>query len=66
MCVQDFCLHKLGSLESRVRLYRFEEVRAKNAEGECWLILDGALIRACGIIACPEPEEAKGQLCVIV
>ena len=32
---------KLGQLESRLRVYRLDEVLKRNAAGECWLILDG-------------------------
>ena len=33
---------KLGLLELRLRVYSLAEVSQRNAEGGCWLILDGA------------------------
>eukprot|EP00884_Botryococcus_braunii_P006095 jgi/Botrbrau1/15487/Bobra.43_2s0107.2 len=42
--LQDDCQNRLGELESRVRVYSFDEVKQKNAAGECWLILDGMLL----------------------
>jgi len=33
---------KLGHLESRLRVYSLAEVSQRNADGGCWLILDGA------------------------
>ena len=43
---QDDMHAKLGQLESRLRVYKLDEVLNRNASGECWLILDGALCRA--------------------
>lgn len=47
---QDYGRGKLGEMDSRVALRSFEEVRAHNAAGQCWLVLDGAL--ACSHAAC--------------
>jgi len=38
---QDHCNGKLVDMDSRLRVYSFEEVKTKNAAGFCWLILDG-------------------------
>lgn len=40
--LQDYCRAKLGRLDSRIQTRSFEEVKAHNAAGQCWLILDGA------------------------
>ena len=40
--VQDHCKEKAGEMDSRLKIYSFEEVKARTAEGCCWLILDGA------------------------
>ena len=42
LLLQDDMRAKLGQLESRLRVYRLDEVFQRNAAGECWLILDGA------------------------
>lgn len=42
--MQNTCREKLGRLESRLRIYSFEEVQAQNGRGECWLILDGMIL----------------------
>ena len=39
--MQDYCRAKLGKLDSTIRLRSFEEVKAHNAAGQCWLTLDG-------------------------
>ena len=28
-------------MESRLKVYRFQEIKAENSKGACWLILDG-------------------------
>ena len=28
-------------MESRLKVYRFQEIKAENSRGACWLILDG-------------------------
>ena len=33
----------MGKMDSRIALRSFEEVRAHNAAGQCWLVLDGEL-----------------------
>ena len=39
--LQDDMRSKLGQLESRLRVYRLDEVLKRNAACECWLIMDG-------------------------
>ena len=41
---QEHCQERLGDSTARLRLYRFDEVRALNAAGGCWLILDGMVL----------------------
>ena len=41
MLAQEYCLGKLGKMDARIALRSFAEVRAHNAAGQCWLILDG-------------------------
>ncbi|BDA41357.1 probable cytochrome b5 type B at C-terminar half [Coccomyxa sp. Obi] len=42
--LQDYCRAKLGRLDSRIQMRSFEEVKAHNAAGQCWLILDGMVL----------------------
>ncbi|EIE25119.1 cytochrome b5 [Coccomyxa subellipsoidea C-169] len=44
LSLQDYCRAKLGRLDSRIQLRSFEEVKAHNAAGQCWLILDGMVL----------------------
>jgi hypothetical protein len=44
--IQDYCRGKLGQLDSRIQMRSYEEIKAHNAAGQCWLILDGARHRA--------------------
>lgn len=39
--VQDYCRAKLGKLDSAIQPRSFQEVKAHNAAGQCWLALDG-------------------------
>lgn len=43
-CLQEYCRERLGESQSRLRCYSFDEVRALNAAGGCWLILDGMVL----------------------
>lgn len=42
--LQEYCRERLGESQSRLRCYSFEEVKALNAEGGCWLILDDMVL----------------------
>lgn len=42
--LQDYCRAKLGRLDSRIQMRGLEEVKAHNAAGQCWLILDGMVL----------------------
>ncbi|KAL4437011.1 hypothetical protein ABPG75_004150 [Micractinium tetrahymenae] len=42
--LEEYCRGRLGESQSRLRCYSFEEVRALNAAGGCWLILDGMVL----------------------
>jgi len=42
--LEDHCNGKLVDMDSRLRVYSFEEVKTKNAAGFCWLILDGMIL----------------------
>ncbi len=41
MFVQDYCRAKLGKLDLAIHPRSFQEVKARNAAGQCWLTLDG-------------------------
>ena len=45
--VQDYCRAKLGKLDSAIQPRSFQEVKAHNAAGQCWLALDGEQILCC-------------------
>lgn len=42
--LEDACAARLGAFSARLREYRFEEVRQRNAAGECLLIVDGMVL----------------------
>jgi hypothetical protein len=42
--LEERCREQLGSRAAAVRVYRLEEVVARNAEGNCWLVLDGMVL----------------------
>ena len=41
MLAQDYCRAKLGKLDLAIHPRSFQEVKAHNAAGQCWLVLDG-------------------------
>ena len=43
LCIlmQDYCRAKLGKLDLAIHPRSFQEVKARNAAGQCWLTLDG-------------------------
>lgn len=42
--LEERCREQLGSRAAAVRVHRLEEVVARNAEGNCWLVLDGMVL----------------------
>ncbi len=53
--LQDYCRAKLGRLDSRIQLRSFEEVKAHNAAGQCWLILDGRALKSFSVNSSLQP-----------
>lgn len=42
--LEDYCATRLGEFSSRLREYSFAEVKARNAAGECLIIVDGMVL----------------------
>lgn len=40
----DYCASRLGQLAPRVKVHRYADVVAANAQGELWLILDSMVL----------------------
>lgn len=40
----DYCQDRLGAQSQRQKMYKLDEVKALNARGEVWLILDGMVL----------------------
>lgn len=59
LMLQDYCHAKLGRLDRHIQLRSFEEVKAHNAAGQSWLILDGRHPDCCSLIhACKHTKHA--------
>lgn len=42
--LEELCLQKMGDFHSRIREYRFDEIKRANAHGQCWIIVDGMVL----------------------
>lgn len=42
--LEDACATRLGEFTTRLREYSFEEIKARNAAGECLLLVDGMVL----------------------
>ena len=53
---QEHCRAKLGKLDLAIHPRSFQEVKAHNAAGQCWLVLDGDPLR---LEACIHPAPLE-------
>ena len=70
--LEEACAERLGAFSARLREYSFDEIKRRNAEGECLIIVDGMVLDVTRWL--PEhpggstiiPSQARGHVCWVL